>query len=263
MIIDSGKDMDSKLSVNTNTIKSELKEMTEIEKIRLKSDNGPLIDTCLEISTVDLTNLTRHSSLPDISSKKVGSSKIKECFEDLKEIFQVKSKSSEYDSKDICAINNEDTGARAKSLHSGDVSDKSKSSTESSSISPCHEEIWHLADNNNDYDSKYEVRMEDVDSAHITESDSFGNDGEKGVLSKSKSETFSFVEAQRAYLESRIGIETLLKVYRLVADLEQKSVDEKLDYRDFQNILGPGNEDLIDNIIQLVVADSFFNVDQR
>ena len=60
----------------------------------------------------------------------------------------------------------------------------------------------------------------------------------------------------------RIGIETLLKVYRLVADLEQKSVDEKLDYRDFQNILGPGNEDLIDNIIQLVVADSFFNVDQ-
>ena len=261
MILDSGKDMDSKLIANTNTIKSELKAMTEIEKIRLKSDNDPLIDTCLEIS-IDPTNLTRHSSLPDISSKKVGSSKIKECFEDLKEIFQVKSKSSEYDSKDICAINNEDTGARAKSLHSGDVSDKSKSSTESSSISPCNEEIWHLADNNNDYDSKYEVRMEDVDSAHITESDSFGNDGQKGVLSKSKSETFSFVEAQRAYLESRIGIETLLKVYRLVADLEQKSVDEKLDYRDFQNILGPGNEDLIDNIIQLVVADSFFNVDQ-
>ena len=261
MILDSGKDMDSKLIANTNTIKSELKAMTEIEKIRLKSDNDPLIDTCLEIS-IDPTNLTRHSSLPDISSKKFGSSKIKECFEDLKEIFQVKSKSSEYDSKDICAINNEDTGARAKSLHSGDVSDKSKSSTESSSISPCNEEIWHLADNNNDYDSKYEVRMEDVDSAHITESDSFGNDGEKGVLSKSKSETFSFVEAQRAYLESRIGIETLLKVYRLVADLEQKSVDEKLDYRDFQNILGPGNEDLIDNIIQLVVADSFFNVDQ-
>ena len=261
MILDSGKDMDSKLIANTNTIKSELKAMTEIEKIRLKSDNDPLIDTCLEIS-IDPTNLTRHSSLPDISSKKFGSSKIKECFEDLKEIFQVKSKASEYDSKDICAINNEDTGARAKSLHSGDVSDKSKSSTESSSISPCNEEIWHLADNNNDFDSKYEVRMEDVDSAHITESDSFGNDGEKGVLSKSKSETFSFVEAQRAYLESRIGIETLLKVYRLVADLEQKSVDEKLDYRDFQNILGPGNEDLIDNIIQLVVADSFFNVDQ-
>ena len=262
MILDSGKDTDSKLVANTNTIKSELKEMVEIEKIRLKSDTGPLIDTCLEISKIDSTNLTRHSSLPDISSKKVGSSKIIECFEDLKEIFQVKSKASEYDSKDICAINNEDTGARAKSLHSGDVSDKSKSSTESSSISPCNEEIWHLADNNNDYDSKYEVRMEDVDSAHITESDSFGKDGETGVLSKSKSETFSFVEAQRAYLESRIGIETLLKVYRLVADLEQKSVDEKLDYRDFQNILGPGNEDLIDNIIQLVVADSFFNVDQ-
>ena len=262
MILDLGKDMDTKVIENTNTIPSELKEMTDIEKIRLKSDNGPLIDTCLEISTIDSTNLTRHSSLPDISSKKVGSSKIKECFEDLKEIFQVKSKASEYDSKDICAINDEDTGARAKSLHSGDVSDKSKSSTESSSISPCNEEIWHLADNNNDYDSKYEVRMEDVDSAHITESDSFGKDGEKGVLSKSKSETFSFVEAQRAYLESRIGIETLLKVYRLVADLEQKSVDEKLDYRDFQNILGPGNEDLIDNIIQLVVADSFFTVDQ-
>ena len=53
-----------------------------------------------------------------------------------------------------------------------------------------------------------------------------------------------------------------MKVYRLVADLEEKSVDEKINYADFQNILGRGNEDLIDNIIQLVVADNFLNVDQ-
>ncbi len=33
------------------------------------------------------------------------------------------------------------------------------------------------------------------------------------------------------------------------------SDDDQLDYRDFQKILGKGNEDLIDDIIQLVVAD--------
>ena len=33
MILDSGKDMDSKIIANTDTIKSELKEMNEIQKI--------------------------------------------------------------------------------------------------------------------------------------------------------------------------------------------------------------------------------------
>ena len=38
----------------------------------------------------------------------------------------------------------------------------------------------------------------------------------------------------------------------------EETEDDQLDYRDFQKILGKGNEDLIDDIIQLVVADQFF-----
>ena len=44
---------------------------------------------------------------------------------------------------------------------------------------------------------------------------------------------------------------------RIFISLEETE-DDQLDYRDFQKILGKGNEDLIDDIIQLVVADQFF-----
>ena len=84
----------------------------------------------------------------------------------------------------------------------------------------------------------------------------------KEILLNTNSEIFSYLESQRVYLESRIGVDSLLKVYHLVADLEEKGVDDRLDYSDFQKILGHGNEDLIDDIIQLVVADTFFNADQ-
>ena len=75
--------------------------------------------------------------------------------------------------------------------------------------------------------------------------------------------THSNLEIQRANLETRIGVEALLKVYNLVLELEQKNDDDKLDCTDFQQILGSGNEDLIDDIIQLVVADQFFNINQK
>ena len=186
----------------------------------------------------------------------------KELAEDIKEIFGEKQNDSEYSAYEICENNGADAGARAKCLHS-DLSDKSKSSTESSSASPSNEEIWHLGDSGEEHDLKHTLKSNDPNSSHVTESDSWGNDTEKVSSSHSNLDKSSFWEAQRAYLESRIGIESLLKVYRLVADLEEKPVDEKLDYSDFQKILGRGNEDLIDNIIQLVVADNFFNVDQR
>lgn len=90
------------------------------------------------------------------------------------------------------------------------------------------------------------------------------SDKDKGdTLLSTDSGIFSYLESQRAVLETRIGIEALLKVYRLVMELEQKADDDKLDYSDFQKILGSGNEDLIDDIVQLVVADQFFNIDQR
>ena len=44
----------------------------------------------------------------------------------------------------------------------------------------------------------------------------------------------------------------------MIAKLKQ-SDDEKIDYSDLIRILGKGNEELIDDIIQLVVADQFFN----
>ena len=74
----------------------------------------------------------------------------------------------------------------------------------------------------------------------------------------SSSNIFAFLESQRAVLEEKIGITTLMKVYKMIAKLEQ-SDDEKIDYSDLIRILGKGNEELIDDIIQLVVADQFFN----
>lgn len=69
---------------------------------------------------------------------------------------------------------------------------------------------------------------------------------------------FAYLESQRAVLEEKIGIVTLLKVYKAIAKLEQ-SENDKIDYEDLIKILGKGNEELIDDIIQLVVADQFFH----
>lgn len=69
---------------------------------------------------------------------------------------------------------------------------------------------------------------------------------------------FAYLESQRAVLEEKIGIVTLLKVYKMIAKLEQ-SENDKIDYGDLIKILGKGNEELIDDIIQLVVADQFFH----
>ena len=69
---------------------------------------------------------------------------------------------------------------------------------------------------------------------------------------------FAFLEGQRAVLEEKIGITTLMKVYKMIAKLEQAE-DERIDYLDLVGILGKGNEELIDDIIQLVVADQFFH----
>ena len=72
------------------------------------------------------------------------------------------------------------------------------------------------------------------------------------------SDIFAFLENQRAVLEDKVGVVTLLKIYKMIARVEQ-SEDEKIDYGDLIKILGKGNEDLIDDIIQLVVADQFFH----
>ena len=202
--------------------------------------------------------ISRHYSLLDISTNE----KNDVLSDDLKQLFDIKFNDSEFSSFGACENIGDNNSARAKCLHS-DLSDKSKSSTDSSSASPSNEDIWHLADGGSDTILKHPLKPDFDISAHLTESDTCSNDLEKGSSSNSNVGMFSFWEAQRAYLESRIGIEALLKVYRLVADLEQRSGDERLDCSDFQKILGRGNEDLIDNIIQLVVADNFFNVDQR
>eukprot|EP00094_Tigriopus_californicus_P011023 TCALIF_10634-PA protein Name:"Similar to Nek1 Serine/threonine-protein kinase Nek1 (Mus musculus)" AED:0.10 eAED:0.10 QI:0/0.8/0.33/1/0.8/0.66/6/0/606 len=66
-----------------------------------------------------------------------------------------------------------------------------------------------------------------------------------------------YLEEQRVLLEQKVGVGPLLKVYRLIEDLEE-SENEQIDYTDLKQILGPGHECYIDDIIQLVVADSFF-----
>ena len=85
----------------------------------------------------------------------------------------------------------------------------------------------------------------------------------KSVITNTSMATFSYLESQRANLETRIGVEALLRVYKMILELEEKNDDDKLDCSDFQQILGSGNEDLIDDVIQLVVSDQLFNIDQR
>ena len=72
------------------------------------------------------------------------------------------------------------------------------------------------------------------------------------------SDIFAFLESQRAVLEEKIGTGTLLKVYKMINRLD-KNESERIDYADLIRILGKGNEELIDDIIQLVVADQFFH----
>ena len=43
----------------------------------------------------------------------------------------------------------------------------------------------------------------------------------------------------------------------MISDLEE-SEEDRLDYSDLKDILGANNEMLIDDIVQLVVADNFF-----
>ena len=73
-----------------------------------------------------------------------------------------------------------------------------------------------------------------------------------------QSDIFAFLESQRAVLEEKIGTGTLLKVYKMINRLD-KNESERIDYADLIKILGKGNEELIDDIIQLVVADQFFH----
>ena len=70
--------------------------------------------------------------------------------------------------------------------------------------------------------------------------------GEKGLIFINDLKQHLFSDFVNLYFHPRIFI-------RL-----EETEDDQLDYRDFQKILGKGNEDLIDDIIQLVVADQFF-----
>ena len=76
--------------------------------------------------------------------------------------------------------------------------------------------------------------------------------------------SFSGLEVQRSQLESRVGTDALLKVYRMMVEFDGKSLDDRLVYSDFQDILQQkhGDDDadqLIGSIFQLVVADQMFN----
>ena len=67
----------------------------------------------------------------------------------------------------------------------------------------------------------------------------------------------AYLEEQRVMLEARVGLDKLLLVYNLIANVEERSED-RLDYSTIAAILGEENRGLIDEIIQLVVADNFF-----
>ena len=66
-----------------------------------------------------------------------------------------------------------------------------------------------------------------------------------------------YLEEKRVQLEAEVGLERLLKVYKLIALMEEEE-SEQVDYSDLRDVLGVGNEHFIDDIIQLVVADNFY-----
>lgn len=89
----------------------------------------------------------------------------------------------------------------------------------------------------------------ELDRTQSSEGEAFSNGMDDGI--------HGYLEEQRVLLEQKVGVAPLLKVYRLVAELEE-SENEQVDYTDLKRILGPHNECYIDDIIQLVVADTFF-----
>ena len=55
--------------------------------------------------------------------------------------------------------------------------------------------------------------------------------------------SFSGLEVQRSQLESRVGTDALLKVYKMMVEFDGKSLDDRLVYSDFQDILKHGDDD--------------------
>ncbi len=70
----------------------------------------------------------------------------------------------------------------------------------------------------------------------------------------------SCLEEQRARLESHLGLPKLMAAYRLVSEAGEEAEDEggEVDHDTLCRLLGKENAHLIDDIIQLVVADSIF-----
>ena len=68
-----------------------------------------------------------------------------------------------------------------------------------------------------------------------------------------------YLEEQRAFLEEKLGLDKLLAVYNLIADVESsEDCGEQVDYSTLCSLLGTEGSRYIDDIIQLVVADNFF-----
>ena len=84
-----------------------------------------------------------------------------------------------------------------------------------------------------------------------------GTDKDMCVAEGDLFDIHGYLEEQRVRLENAVGLEKLLKVYRLVETMEDEH-REQVDYTDLTHILGVENEALIDDIIQLAVADHFF-----
>jgi hypothetical protein len=74
---------------------------------------------------------------------------------------------------------------------------------------------------------------------------------------KSQEDIHEYLEVKRVELEQKIGLEKLLSIYRLISESEHRDKDQ-VDYSDLAEALGPQNELFIDEIIQLVVADSIY-----
>ena len=108
-----------------------------------------------------------------------------------------------------------------------------------------------------------ELRPKENDQEEVKDlEDDTSNDEVSEIENDDDDETVmihGYLEEQRAMLESKLGLTKLLTVYRLISDVEEAAeAEESVDYSTLAAILGEENKHLIDDIIQLVVADNFF-----
>ena len=84
------------------------------------------------------------------------------------------------------------------------------------------------------------------------------NDGSK--VASEELDLAAWLETERRALEQLLGEEKLVRLYQVVTMMEGDGDEEDLEtgWQEVARVVGNGGEDLVDRVIQLVMADTHF-----